>query len=72
MSDGMAPVSDTPSDLARPEDALTQSVIYYWEGQDIRTLKRAKLLQIIGILGGEVRELREKNTQLERVKFYRR
>jgi len=72
MSNGVAPVSDTPPPVARPEDALTSKVLYYWEGQDIRTLKRAKLLQIIGILGDEVKELREKNTRLESQRFYRR
>ncbi|USN16741.1 hypothetical protein STRZYGA_00200 [Brevundimonas phage vB_BpoS-Strzyga] len=75
MANGKAAVLAAPTNNRRPKNTLTSvqpPLILYWGGQDIRTLKRAKLLEIIGELGTEVKELREKNIQLERRKFYPR
>lgn len=75
MANGKAAVLAASADNGRQKNTLTSvqpPMIFYWEGQDIRTLKRAKLLHIIGELGSEVKELREKNVQLERRKFYPR
>lgn len=54
-----------------PADNLERTVILYWAGQDIRTLPRKKLLEIIRELGGEVKTLREENTRLNIGKFRR-
>lgn len=71
MSNGKAAVLATPPAVSRPSDAVTSQLVFFWEGQDIRTLKRDKLLHIIEQLGGEVKQLREENTRLNLGKFRR-